>query len=192
MAMRPEIFDLIESVRALGIELTDAPAPKCLKITGDPNAFWAGLVTVQRSLEAVDRSGGTSTDIDTPEPSLDSDKLRRALDGVLRLYELQGGNMDQAVNVVEEALAVTSEAKTEKKGKQYAALPVFAPNGIKKKSSYSPRIRLIPEMPGSVSMAGLRSMNFDISYVEAISGATLASDERKPGAAPGLSSRVAF
>jgi hypothetical protein len=174
-SMRQEAYDLIEAVRSLGIELTDAQSPKALKISTDADTFWSRLVMVKRSLDAFDRAGGTSVGIDAPSPD---DKLKKALDAVLRLYELQGGNMEQVYSVVQEALEVepTRDEKTEKKKKGYVTLPVFAPNGIKKKSTYSPRISLIPPMPGSVSLDDLRRLGFDVSYVEAISGNTLASD----------------
>jgi hypothetical protein len=63
-------------------------------------------------------------------------------------------------------------------------LPVFAPHGVKKKENYKPRINLIPDMPGSVDMAGLRRLGFDVSYVEAISGNTLASDPHQRNKMP--------
>lgn len=184
--MRPEVYDLVENVRSLGIELTSAPTPRCLKITTDPDTFWARLVDVQRSLEAVDRSGGVNSDIDAPAPDRDSEKLRKALDAILRLYELQGCNMEEAAHVIRASLELekVEEKKTKKKGKEYVTLPVFAPNGIKKKGAYKPRISLIPEMPGSVSMDGLRGMAFDVTYVENISGATLAVEEAPRRAPP--------
>ncbi|MCS4089813.1 hypothetical protein [Rhizobium sp. BK176] len=173
--MRQEAYDLIEAVRSLGIELNAAPGPKALKISTDADTFWARLVVVKRALDAFDRAGGTGIDVDAPAPD---DKLKKALDAVLRLYELQGGNMEQVFTVVQEALEVepVREDKAEKKKKGYVTLPVFAPNGIKKKATYSPRISLIPPMPGSVSLDDLRRLGFDVSYVEAISGNTLASD----------------
>jgi hypothetical protein len=173
--MRQEAYDLIEAVRSLGIELNAAPGPKALRISTDADTFWSRLVTVKRALDAFDRAGSTSVDIDAPAPD---DKLKKALDAVLRLYELQGGNMEQVYTVVQEALEVEPayEAKAEKKKKGYVTLPVFAPNGIKKKATYSPRISLIPPMPGSVSLDDLRRLGFDVSYVEAISGNTLAAD----------------
>lgn len=174
-SMRQEAYDLIEAVRSLGIELTAAAGPKALKISTDADTFWSRLVMVKRALDAFDRAGGTSVDIEAPAPD---DKLKKALDAVLRLYELQGGNMEQVFSVVQEALEVepAREEKAEKKKKGYVTLPVFAPNGIKKKSTYSPRISLIPPMPGSVSLDDLRKLGFDVSYVEAISGSTLAAD----------------
>lgn len=183
--MRQEAYDLIDAVRALGVEITGVPGPKALRIATDADTFWSRLVLVKRALDAFDRAGGTSVDLDAPPPD---EKMKRALDAILRLYELQGGNLAEAYNVVQEALGVEPEAgseqKAEKKKKGYVTLPVFAPNGIKKKSAYKPRINLIPEMPGSVDMDGLRRLGFDVSYVEAISGATLAADPHERNRMP--------
>jgi hypothetical protein len=172
--MRPEAYELVDAVRGLGIELTDAPAPKCLRITSDPETFWMRLVDVQRALEAFDRAEGQGSDMEGPAP----DGLRKALDAVLRLYELQGGNMEQATLVVQAALDVeAADARATKKGrKDPNLLPHFAPANIKKKEAYKPRINLLPPLPGSVDMDGLRRLGFEVSYVEAISGSTLAAD----------------
>lgn len=180
--MRQEAYDLVEAVRSLGIELTATIGPKALKITTDAETFWSRLVLVKKALDAFDRAGGTGIDVEAPSPD---EKLKKALDAVLRLYELQGGNMEQVASVVQEALEVEPVAtKAEKKKKGYVTLPVFAPNGIKKKSTYSPRISLIPPMPGSVSMDDLRRLGFDVVYVEAISGSTLAADPHERNRVP--------
>jgi len=173
--MRPEAYELVDAVRGLGIELTDAPSPKCLRITSEPEAFWSRLVDVKRALDAFDRSSGQGSDIDGPAPG---DRLRKALDAILRLYELQGGNMEMAALVVHDSLEVeaTKEQPAKKGKKDPVLLPVFAPSNIKKKSAYKPRINLIPDRPGSTSMDDIRRLQFDVSYVEAISGGTLAAD----------------
>nr|WP_250807974.1 hypothetical protein [Neorhizobium tomejilense] len=176
--MRQEAYDLVEAVRSLGIEITGGAGPKALRIATDPDTFWSRLVHVKRALDAFDRAGGTGVDLQAPPPD---EKLKKALDAILRLYEMQGGNMVQAANVIQDVWNVEpepapGEERKKKKGSGYISLPVFAPNGIKKKGTYSPRIKLIPDMPGSVSLDGLRRLGFDVSYVEAISGATLAGD----------------
>ena len=188
--MRPEGYDLVNSVRALGIELTDAPAPKCLKISVDPELFWMRLIDVKRSLDAFDKAGGVGSDIDVPALPQD-EKFKKALDAILRLYELQGGDMSQASNVVKDALGledaetpvtgVDNDSKNEKKSKNnYVSLPVFAPNNIKKKKKYKPRINLLTDNPGTVSMSGLKRLGFDVTYVEAISGETMQKKPQKP------------
>lgn len=182
--MRQEAYDLIEAVRSLGIEITAVPGPRSLRIATDADTFWSRLVNVKRALDAFDRAGGASTDLHAPPPD---DKLKKALDAVLRLYELQGGNMEQVYTVVQEALEVEPERDqkaAKKKKKEYVTLPVFAPNGIKKKSTYSPRISLIPPMPGTVNLDDLRRLGFDVSYVEAISGNTLAADPHERNRVP--------
>lgn len=177
-SMRQEAYDLIEAVRSLGIEITGVPGPKSFRIANDPDTFWTRIVQVKRALDNFDRAGGSSMDFQAPPPN--DEKLKKALDAILRLYELQGGNMEEAAAVIRDTLEleamVSEEEKKAKKKKEYVSLPAFAPNGIKKKSTYKPRISLIPDMPGSVDMDGLRRLGFDVSYVEAISGATLAGD----------------
>lgn len=178
--MRPEGYDLVNAVRALGIELGDAPAPKCLKIGIDSNMFWMRLVDLQRSLDAFDKAGGVGDELSAPEP-LQDDKLKKALDAILRLYEVNGGDMVQASDIIRGALELEAsdglEGNKDKKGKkakrQYESLPVFAPSNLQKHKRYKARIKLIPDMPGSVSMDGIRRLGFDVTYVEAISGNTM-------------------
>lgn len=177
--MKQETYDLVEAVRALGIELTDAPVPRCLRITSDADTFWERLIAVRKALDAFDRAGGASKDVDAPKPP--EDAMKAALAALLRLYEAQGGNMDQAADLIREKIGGgKAGGEVGKKKDGPVPIPTFAPGSIKKKKHYKPRINLIPDMPGKVSLAGLQRLNLDVQYVEAISGATLASDKRSP------------
>lgn len=167
--MRQEIFDLIDAVRGLGLELTDRDPPKCVRIKGDPADFWQRLERVQRALEDVDASGSLADGSDAPEPKNDPEKLRAALDGVMRLFQLQGGNLQEAIDIVREKMGLE---EGEKKKKGYNTLPFFAPDRIRKKSRYRPRLKLLPERPEDVSFDDLRKMAFEVSVTEALVGST--------------------
>jgi hypothetical protein len=167
--MRQEIYDLIDAVRGLGLELTDRDPPKCVRIKGDTSDFWQRLERVQRALEEVDSSGSLNDGADAPEPRNDPEKLRAALDGVMRLFQLQGGNLQEAIDIVREKMGVE---EGEKKRKGYVTLPFFAPDRIRKKSRYRPRLKLLPERPEDVTFDDLRKMAFEVSVTEALVGST--------------------
>jgi len=114
--MRQEIYDLIDAVRGLGLELTDRDPPKCVRITGDTSDFWQRLERVQRALEAVDSGGALAAGGDALEPKNDPEKLRAALDGVMRLFQLQGGNLQEAIDIVRDKMGLDG---AEKKNKGY-------------------------------------------------------------------------
>lgn len=176
--MRQEAYVLVEAVRALGLEIGDAPPPKCLRISIDPEDFWLRLVDVRRALEAFDRAGGTSEDVDGPAPD---DKMKRALNALLRLYEAQGGDTEQAAFVIREALQVApaKDSKTKRK-KAYVTLPMFAPQRLSKQQKYTLRISLLPKTPSRVDLDDLRRESFDVNYVEVISGNTMPSEPAVP------------
>lgn len=167
--MRQDMHDLVDAVRGLGLELTDRDPPKCVRITGDPSDFWFRLERVQRALEAVDASGALSQGGEGLEPKNDPEKLKQALDGVMRLFQLKGGNLQEAVDIVQNALGVEDG---EKKKKAYVTLPFFAPDSIKRKSRYKPRLKLLPERPEDITFDDLRKMAFEVSQTEELVGDT--------------------
>ncbi|NTF17524.1 hypothetical protein G6L37_03875 [Agrobacterium rubi] len=167
--MRQEIYDLIDAVRGLGLELTDRDPPKCVRIKGDTGDFWLRLERVQKALEAVDADGALSEGGDGLEPRNDPEKLRAALDGVMRLFQLQGGNLQEAIDMVRDKMGLDGG---EKKKKGYVTLPFFAPNSIRKKGKYKPRLRLLPERPEDVTLDDLRKMAFEVEVTEALVGST--------------------
>ncbi len=93
--MRKEIFELIEAVRNLELVLTGKPAPKCVISKHQSNVFVEKLEALQLALEAADKSGAISMEIEEPQPKDNPEKLRLALDGLMRLYQLKGGNLDE-------------------------------------------------------------------------------------------------
>lgn len=167
--MRQEIYDLIDAVRGLGLELTDRDPPKCVRIKGDPGDFWQRLERVQRALEAVDADGALAAGGEALEPKNDPEKLRAALDGVMRLFQLQGGNLQEAIDIVRDKMGLDGG---EKKNKGYVTLPFFAPNSLRKRGKYKPRLRLLPERPEDVTLDDLRKIAFEISVTEALVGST--------------------
>lgn len=172
--MKKEIHDLIEAVRALGIELTGKPAPKCIRILGDTGAFAEKLKGVQEALEAVDASGGTSEgkEIEGPEGVNDPVKLRAAIDGLLRFVQIKGDFLAEADAIVRDALSLANGDEKKAKG----GLPTFTPGRGKKKrpGTYKPRLNVFPERPGEASLNDLKKIVHEISVTESLLGSTIA------------------
>lgn len=167
--MRPEVYELIDAVRNLGLELTDRDPPKCVRIKGDPSDFWQRLERLQRALEAVDSEGALDAEGAALEPRNDPEKLKAALDGVMRLFQLQGGNLQEAIDIVRDKMGLDG---AEKKKKAYITLPFFAPASLKRKKKYKPRLKLLPKRPEDVSFDDLRRMAFEVSVTETLLGDT--------------------
>jgi hypothetical protein len=170
--MRREIHDLVESVRALGVRLTGQPAPKCIRLVGDPTDFAERLAAVQESLEAADASGALADDGGPEAPKADDEavRLRKALDGVLRYIQVRGVDMEEAVEIVADALGVEGGKKA---SSAFVTLPKFAPKGWKKKRSFKPRLKLLPDSPGDASINGLRKMAFEAEMTTTLLGSTV-------------------
>lgn len=174
--MRPEVVDLVEAVRALGLRRTGRPAPGCVRISGDPKEFPARLAAVQERLEAVDASGALSQGGGPEAPSPDEvQRLRNALDGLLRFIQVKGVDMEAAVDIVSDALGVDVPGKREK---AYETLPMFAPRGWKKRKRFSPRMRLMPDMPGDVSLGDLKRIAFEANLTTSMMGSAFAKESR--------------
>ncbi|WP_315922750.1 hypothetical protein [Mesorhizobium sp. SP-1A] len=171
--MKKEIHDLIECVRALGIELTGNPAPKCIRISGDTSEFADKLKQVQIALEAVDASGAASDgkDVDGPEGINDPVKLRAAIDGLLRFVQVKGDFLAEADAIVRDALNLDQPENTKSKG----GLPSFTPSRMKKRrGTYKPRLNVFPERPGEASLNDLKKIVHEISVTESLLGSTIA------------------
>ena len=181
--MRQEFYELVDAVRGLGLELTEKDPPKTVRIRGDASTFWLRLETLQRALEAFDSSGAAEEDGGVLEPRNDPVKLRAALDGVLRLFQMQGGNVQEAVDLVRDAMGL-EEGGGKKKKKGYVTLPVFAPNALKKRARFKPRLSLLPERPSDVSLEDLRRMAFEVSQTEAMLGSTWRPPRQRDEASP--------
>lgn len=154
--MTPQIVNLIEAVRALGLKLTDKPAPQCIRIGGHPSSFPDRLATLQRALEDVDAAGANAL-ADGPEaPTPDTVKrLEKALDGLLRFIQVKGVDIDAAVDIVTQAMDID----TSEKSKPFETLPMFRPKGWKKKKSFKPKFHLMPDLPGDAGIEDLRKIS---------------------------------
>lgn len=172
--MKQAVHDLIQAVENLKLEVTEEPAPNCVRVSLTPKLFWSGLKDVQLALEAVHRDGAASHDVEEPHPKDNPEKLKRALDGLMRLYQVKGGNLEEATEVIEEALGLTSEEQDNRN--TFDTLPNFAPSKIKRARRYKPRLNLVPEKHASVSFNALRRMNFEVQHAQSLLGATFRAD----------------
>lgn len=169
--MKQEVYDLIQSVRDLNLELTGNPSPNCVRITDPRTVFVSKLEQLQKNLEAVDRSGALGSDVQEPHPNNNPEKLRLALDGLMRLYQLNGGNLDQATDVIQNALGLTGEKQSN--DATYDTLPNFAASRIKRKRSRKYRLSTVPDRNANVTFNSLRKMNFEIMDTQALLGHTV-------------------
>lgn len=172
--MRREIHDLVEAVRGLGLRLTGRPSPQCVRIAGDPRDFAERLASVQEALEAADASGALAgpDGPDAPSPADgEADRLRLALDRLLRYVQVKGVDMAEAVDIVAEAMDLDGVGKPQR---AYAALPRFGPKGWKRGGGFKPRLKLLPDRPGDASLGDLRRIAFDVQVTATFLGATVA------------------
>lgn len=176
--MKREFHELVEAVRALGIRLTGDPAPKCVRVV-DPGNFAQKLEQVQRALEALDSSGALAGDAapEAPQPKDDPKKLKEALDKVLRIYQLIGGNLEDVDAIVRETLALGPPEEEAKRSKEHSTLPAFAPARLKRKKGYRPRLNMYPDRPGEASFNDLRKIVYDLESTKAILGDTAPKNE---------------
>jgi len=175
--MKREVLNLVDAARNLGIRLTGRPAPKCVRIP-DPANFAEKLEELQRALEALDASGALAGDLESPSPEAKDDprKLREALDRVMRMYQMQGGNLEDLNEVVRDALDLAPEEEG-KKRKEHNTLPAFAPARLKRKKGYRPRLNVYPDRPGEASLNDLRKIVHEIENTERILGDTRPRNE---------------
>jgi hypothetical protein len=155
--MTPQIVNLIEATRALGLKLTDLPAPQCVRIGGHPSSFPDRLATLQRALEDVDAAGANALSGGPDAPIPDTVKrLEKALDGLLRFIQIKGVDVDAAVDIVTQAMDIEIDGK--EKSKPFETLPMFRPKGWKKKKSFKPKFQLMPDLPGDAGIDDLRKI----------------------------------
>lgn len=173
--MNQHVHELVEAVRSLGIFLTGRPAPKCVRVA-DPTNFAEKLERVQRALEALDASGSLSEGSGAPEPKNDPAKLKDALDKLIRLLQVKGGNLEEADAIVRESLGLDSDEEARQK-KEFSTLPAFAPSRLKRKSGYRPRVNLFPARPGEASLNDLRKIVFELETTRTFLGDTVPRNE---------------
>lgn len=177
-AMKKEVHDLVEAVRGLGLVLTGKPAPKCVRITGDPTDFAGRLERVQLALEALDASGSLAEGSEPPSPRDDPERLREALDRVIRLYQVRGGNLDDLDAIVRDSLGLEPGEEEARRKKEHATLPAFAPSRLKRRrGGYKLRLNLFPDRPGEASLNDLRRIAFDVDRTRASLGASAPNSE---------------
>lgn len=132
--MRKDIHRLAEAVRALQIEPTGQPAPNCIRLAIAKERLPEAMLEAREALDAFDAAGGASA---TPQPTEDVIKLREAIDGLLRYVKMRGLEIDDAEDIVRNALG-----KSKKRRKKLEPLPVFAPNGWKRRKKAKPTLRI--------------------------------------------------
>lgn len=182
--MKQVVHDLIQAVRNLGLEVTDEPAPRCVRVSITSTEFWTRMKELQLALEAVDQDGASKLDVEAPHPKDNPEKLKLALDGLMRLYQIKGGNLEEASEVIRNALELTDEQEhTSDNRTTFDILPNFAPSKLKRARRYKPRFNLVPEKHASVSFNSLRRANFDVLYAQHMLGSTFRPDP-KPEVAP--------
>lgn len=181
--MNKYMFDIISAVRDLGVILTGQPAPKSVKISGKLEDFSLKLQILQEALEAFDAAGSYSSinegvsSIGEPSPLNDTEKLKKAIDGLLKFIQLKGDFMVEADAIVRDALNLDEKNEEVKRKK---SLPSLTPSKKKKKNSiYKPRLNLMPERPGSATLEDLRNIfEFEIAGTQSLLGDTLPAQIR--------------
>lgn len=169
--MKQEVHNLIQAVRDLNLELTGEPSPNCVRITDNRNVFASKLEVLQRALEVADKADALSSDVSVPHPSNNPDKLKLALDGLMRLYQLKGGNLQEASDLIQAALGLTNEKQSNEA--TYETLPNFAASRIKRKRSRKYRLSLVPDEHQTVTFNSLRKMHFEVLDSQALLGHTV-------------------
>jgi hypothetical protein len=170
-SMRPEIHRLVQAVRELEIEPTGQPAPHCVRIGIAKEQLPERLLTLRRTLDEVDASGSLVNG--NPEAD-EAAKYMDALDGLLRYIKMRGLDFAEAEEIVRTALG-----KPRKRQDAMKLLPVFAPNGHKRRKKIKPKLKLErePMSPGKA-----RQEAAQMTWVLTSLGA--AAPQGAPAAAP--------
>lgn len=169
IVMNKEFYELVDAVRGLGVERTGNPAPRCVKITGDPRDFSERLERLQLSLEAFDAAGSSKSD-GISDPAA----LRKAIDGLLKLIQVKGVSMTEADMIVRNALSLDGEEKKKAKG----SIPAFKPPKLKKKRGYySLRLKVLPDRPGSAKIEDLIKIVHELDATASVLGATVPKEK---------------
>jgi Arc/MetJ-type ribon-helix-helix transcriptional regulator len=190
--MKQVVHDLIQAVRNLGLEVTEEPSPKCVRVSITSTEFWSRMKELQLALEAVDRDGADKLDVEAPHPKDNPEKLKIALDGLMRLYQIKGGSLEEASEVIRNALELTDDQEKQNDNRNtFDILPNFAPSKLKRARRYKPRLNLVPEKHSSVSFNQLRRMNFEVLHAQSLLGATFRADPvpQIDAPAPGLGTK---
>lgn len=131
--MRKTLIDLVETVRGLRLSFSAKGEDRRVKLGIDPTALPSHLLAIHDALQAFDADGGVAFD-DAEE----SGRLRKALDATFRWIRVQGLSTDEPLDLVAEALG----SKKERRKAAYDILPAFAPQHVRKKKGWKPRLQL--------------------------------------------------
>lgn len=172
--MRREAFEVIESARALQVQLAPTqPNPRCVRIGGDRADFPNRLWRLARAIEAFDKVGeaalGDVGNAPSSDPTADAARLKVALDGVFRWMRSTGIDVSEPYGLVTEALGVPMPA--EKAARGYRPIPTFAPNGFRKPIRTRPMLRLEPGVGEQISLGVLAQKEMQAQMVENSMGA---------------------
>ena len=132
--MRQEIHRLVQAVRDLQIDPTGQPAPHCVRIGIPKEQLPERLLTLRERLDEVDAGGSL---VNSVTESQELSKTREALDGLLRYIKMGGVDFSEAEEIVRTALG-----KPRKRPDALKPLPVFAPNGWRRRKKLKPKIKL--------------------------------------------------
>ena len=132
--MRPEIHRLVQAIRDLEIQPTGQPAPHCVRIGIPKEQLPEKLLAARVALDEVDASG--SLVLGNPEAE-ELPKYKEALDGLLRYIKMRGLDFSEAEEIVRTALG-----KPRKRPEVMKPLPVFAPDGYKKRKKIKPKLKI--------------------------------------------------
>lgn len=135
--MQKEFFELVEAARNLKIKITDKPSPKCIAIQGNLSEFPENLKRLQEALEKFDSVSGTTLNDENKEN--DVNKYKKALDGIIKLLQIKGQDLDEIKSIITNSLEIEGETKS---SNDYSTLPKFAPKAWKKKKGFRPRLKL--------------------------------------------------
>ncbi len=133
--MRKEIHRLAEAVRAMQIEPTGQAAPNCVRLGMAKEKLPEALLEAREALDAFDAAGGPAAN--EAAPAEDAGKLRQAIDGLLRYIKMRGLDLDDAEDIVRSSLG-----KHKKRRKRLEPLPIFAPNGWKRRKRFKPALKI--------------------------------------------------
>lgn len=181
--VRKSVVDLVEAVRALNMRRAETGGVERVRIGLAAGEAEERFLALQKALEALDAEGGLAAE--SPAADTDASKLRTALDSVFRWIRLQGLPVDEPLEQVAEALG---EGKRKKKAAGYQKLPVFAPNGFKKKMSWKPKMHIVGvlDMKGRMSMSDHRARSADFQQVVMKMGAAAPREAPEQDEAPAI------
>lgn len=155
--MRKTLIDLVEAVRGLKLSFASRNDDRRVRVGIQASALPGHLLVIYDALEAFDADGGVTLD-DAGE----ADRMRKALDATFRWIKTQGLSTDEPLDLVAEALG----AKAEKKRASYDILPAFAPQHVRKKKSWKPRLSLpADQLHVMRSIDDHRKVAFDMQQV---------------------------